>query len=106
MIATHIRKEFIWLHQLCSEIGFGHKAMNINCDSQRKIFMEKNPAYHSKRNHIYVQYHFMRDMVETKKVLLEKVDTLENIENSLTNSMSVVKFSWCREEVGIVTLGM
>jgi hypothetical protein len=34
----------------------------------------KNHAYHSKMKHIDVKYHFMRDMVESNKVLLEKVD--------------------------------
>jgi hypothetical protein len=45
-------------------------------------------------------------MVEINKVLLEKVDTLENIEDSLTNSMSFMKFSWCREVMGIVAQGL
>jgi hypothetical protein len=45
-------------------------------------------------------------MVESNKVLLEKVDMLENITYLLTKSMSVVKFSWCREEMGIVSLGL
>jgi hypothetical protein len=44
--------------------------------------------------------------VESNKVLLEKVDTLENIADSLTKSMSVVKFSWCREAMGITTLSL
>jgi hypothetical protein len=44
--------------------------------------------------------------VERNKVLLEKVDMLENIIDSLTKSMSVVKFSWCREEMGISSLGL
>jgi hypothetical protein len=56
-------------------------------------------------NHIDLYYHFVRDMVERKKVLLEKVVTLENIADSLTKSMSAVKFSWCREAMGIVALG-
>jgi hypothetical protein len=47
----------------------------------------------------------MRDMVESNKVILEKVDMLENIAVSLSKSVSVVKFSWCREEMGIVSLG-
>jgi hypothetical protein len=45
-------------------------------------------------------------MVESYKVLLEKVDMLENIMDSLTKSMSVVKFSWWREAMGIVVLGL
>ena len=40
--------------------------------------MAKNPAYHSKKKHIDVQYHFVRDMIEYKKVLLLKVETLKN----------------------------
>jgi hypothetical protein len=79
--------------------------MKISCNSQSTIFLQKNPAYHSKNKHIYVQYHFMRDMVESNKVMLEKLDTLENIADSLTKFSSVVKFSWCREAMGIVSLG-
>ena len=47
----------------------------INYDNQRAIFLAKNLAYHSKTKHIDVQYHFVRDMVKDKKVLLVKVDT-------------------------------
>jgi hypothetical protein len=47
----------------------------------------------------------MRDMVDIKKVLLEKVETLENIVDSLTNYETVVKLYWCREEMGIVSMG-
>jgi hypothetical protein len=39
-----------------------------------------------------------------KKLLLEMVDTLENITYSLTKSLSVVKLSWCREAIGINSL--
>jgi hypothetical protein len=61
----------------------------------------KNPTYHSKTKHIDIQYHFVRDMVEEKKVLLMKVDTLKNVVDSLTKSMSTEKFSWCRGSMGI-----
>jgi hypothetical protein len=80
--------------------------MKISCDNQSTIFLVKNPTYHSKTNHIVLQYHFVRDMVESNKVLLEKVDTLENIPYLLTMSVSVVKFSWCRYAMGIATLGL
>ena len=46
----------------------------------------------------------MREMVENKKVLLEKVDTLKNVAYSLMKFMSTKKFSWRREGMGIVTL--
>jgi len=40
-------------------------------------------------------------MIEYKKVLLVKVDTLKNIADALTKSVSSRKFSWCREAMGI-----
>jgi hypothetical protein len=106
-MTTHGRKEAVWLQRFCSEIGFEQRAMKVSCDNQSSISLEKNPSYLSKTKNIDVQYHFIRDMVESNKVLVEKVDTLENIADSLTKSMSiVVKFSRCREAMGIVSLGM
>ena len=78
--------------------------MGIDCDSQSAIFLAKNPVYHSRTKHIDVQYHFFRDMVESMKVLLEKVDTLKNVADSLTKYVSTEKFSWCRAVMGIFAL--
>jgi hypothetical protein len=69
-----------------------------------QFFLAKNPTYHSKTKHIDIQYHFVRDMVEEKKVLLMKVDTLKNVANSLKKSVSTKKFSWCRGSMGIASL--
>ena len=96
MEATHARKEVVWLQRLCSGIGFVQKGVRLECDSQSAIFLEKNPAYHAKTKHIDVQYHFVRDMVEDKKVLLEKVDTLKNIVDLLMTFISIEKLFWSR----------
>jgi hypothetical protein len=64
MAATHASKEAVWLQILCLGIGLVEKVVRIDCDSQSGIFLAKNPAYHSNTNHIDIQYHFVRDMVE------------------------------------------
>jgi hypothetical protein len=51
-----------------------------------------------------MQYHVVRDVVEEKKVLLMKVETLKNVSNSLKKSVSTEKFSWCRGSMGITVL--
>jgi hypothetical protein len=79
--------------------------MKISCDIQSTIFLANNLAYHLKTKNIDVQYHFIRDMVESNKVLLDKVDTLENIADLLAKFVSSVKFSWCIEAMGIAALG-
>ena len=82
-------------------MGLVQEAIRIDCDSESEIFLAKNLAYHSKTKHIDVQYHFLRDMIEDKKVVLVKVDTLKNTVDVLTKSVSSKKFSWCRETMGI-----
>jgi hypothetical protein len=104
MAATHASKESIWLQILCSSIGLVQQVVRIDCNGQSAIFLTKNPTHHSKKKHIDIQYHFVRDMVEKKKVLLMKVDTLKNVVDSLTKSLSTEKFSWCRGSMGIDAL--
>ena len=84
--------------------GVSQGAKRIDYDNQSEIFLAKNFSYHSKTKHIDVQYHFVRDMIENKKVLLLKVDTLKNTANSLTKSVSFEKFFWCRETMGVSRL--
>eukprot|EP00253_Pinus_taeda_P019569 PITA_19569 len=105
MVNTHASNEAVWLQRLCSSMRLVQEAIMIDYDSQSAIFLAKNPAYHSKVKHIDVQYHFVRDMIEEKKVLLVKVDTLKNIVDALTKYVSSEKFSWCIETMGISGMG-
>jgi len=66
--------------------------------------LAKNPADHSKTKHINVHYHFARDIVEDKKLLLVKVETFMNIVDALTKFVSIENFSWYREIMGIAGL--
>jgi phosphoribosyl-AMP cyclohydrolase len=104
MTYTHPTKEAVWLKILCSGIGLVQQVVRIDCDKHSAIFLSKNSTYHSKTNHIDIQYHFVRDMVEEKKVLLMKLDTLEIVTISLTNYVSIEKFYWCRGSMGIISL--
>ena len=63
-----------------------------------------NHDYHSKMKHIDVQYHFMGDMVESKKAMLKKFETLENVLVLLKKSMNIENLSWCREAMSIFDL--
>lgn len=74
MEATHASKEAIQLMKLCLKLGLSSKAIAIQCDSKSAIFLAKNLTFYVKTNHIDIYYHFMRDMVEDGKEILDKVD--------------------------------
>ena len=105
MATTHACKEAIWLKRLCSDIEIKQGAVTIYSDSRSAICLAKNPTFHAKTKHIDVQYHFVRDMVEDDKVKLEKVETLINVVDALTNLRRIEKFRWCSDSMGLSTLG-
>jgi hypothetical protein len=43
---------------------------------------------------IHIQYHFVRDMVEDGKVILDKVETMHNFVDVLKKSVNTCKFKW------------
>lgn len=55
--------------------------VGTDCDSKSVMFLE-SIVYGSKTTHMYVEYHFVRYIIEENKVLLVKVDTLKNIVDS------------------------
>ena len=101
MATTRVSKEAVLLQRLCSTMGLVQGDTRIDCDNESAIFLA---TYHSKTKHIDVQYHFVKDMIEDKKLLLVKVDTLKNTTDALTKSVSSEKFSSCRETMGIARL--
>eukprot|EP01018_Ginkgo_biloba_P035895 Gb_13769 [translate_table: standard] len=101
MAATHACKEAIWLNRLCSDIGLKQGAVTLSCDSQSAICLARNSTFHARTKHIDVQYHFVIDMVEDGKVMLEKVETVANVVDALTKPVSTTKFRWCSESMGL-----
>ena len=49
----------------------------INYDNTCAINMSKNPIMHSKTKHIPIKYHYLREQVYQKAVILEYIDTKE-----------------------------
>ena len=43
------------------------------------------------------QFNFVRDMVEDRKINLEKVDNIKNVIDALIKPVGTKKFRWCSE---------
>ncbi|KAE8691598.1 Transducin/WD40 repeat-like superfamily protein isoform 2 [Hibiscus syriacus] len=70
--------------QLIEDLGVVQSHINLYCDSQSAIHLEKNQVYHSRTKHIDVKYHFVREIFEEGKILLQKITTLENPADMMT----------------------
>eukprot|EP00253_Pinus_taeda_P025652 PITA_25652 len=89
--ASDASKEAIWLKGLLDEIGRTQEKANVLSDSQSAIHLSTNPTYDSKTKHIDVRYHFLRHVIDGRKVALKKVHTRENCADIFTNPVTVEK---------------
>ena len=71
---------------------------NLYCGSQSVIHLCKNSSFHAKSKHIDVRYHWIQDVLEEKKMYIEKIHTDENGSNMMTKCSPRKKIEVCRQK--------
>ena len=70
--------QVIWTKQTLEDLPVKYEhPIVINCDNTCAISISKNLVMHSKTKHIPIKYHFLRDQVSQKVVILEYINTKE-----------------------------
>ena len=75
--ATEACKEALWLSYLVRDIGIIELPI-LHSDSQSATMQARNPVFHAKMKHVHVKYHFIRDVLDNKKIELVKLHTNDN----------------------------
>ncbi|CAA7059133.1 unnamed protein product [Microthlaspi erraticum] len=99
--ATEACKEVLWMKNFLADIGFKQDKYVLLCDSQSAICLGKNSTFHSRSKHIDRRYHWIRDVVASKEVELEKVHTDDNGADMMTKSLPRWKLEVCRGIAGM-----
>lgn len=86
-------KEAVYLRRLVNEIGCFSTDLPIcvygdNISAQQ---LAKNHMYHARSKHIDIRYHFIRELVETKEIVLKYIDTSNMIADICTKNLSKQK---------------
>ena len=71
------------------------------CDNQSAIHLSKNASFHSRSKHIDVRYHWIRDVLNSKQMQIEKVHTDDNGADMLTKVVTRGKLEVCRRLAGM-----
>jgi hypothetical protein len=112
MAATQGAKEAIWVRRLLTEIGrssltshdsrlLGTRQRTHSDGYQGALDLAKNPQFHDKTKHIDIQQHWIREVLEAKKITLEYVPTAEQIADVFTKPLARDAFEKFRWGVGI-----
>lgn len=66
------------------------------CDNQSTIALASNPIFHARTKHVEVDYHFIREKVLNKQVLIQHIGSLAQIadvfyKGSFSGSVSILE---------------
>ena len=70
-------------------------------NSQSAIHLTKNDAYHSKTKHIGVKYHYGKDTITVREIVVKKTHTSEKPVDMLAKPLPIAKFEHCLGLVGV-----
>ena len=105
MAQTQAAKEAIWLTRLLSELDIGlslpGKPVLIKADNQGAIAIASDPRFHTRTKHIDIQWHFVRDQVETGAVEFSWIPTNFMAADGLTKALSNEKFAAFLRQIGL-----
>eukprot|EP00921_Rhytidocystis_pertsovi_P024188 GHVQ01038870.1.p1 GENE.GHVQ01038870.1~~GHVQ01038870.1.p1 ORF type:complete len:202 (-),score=4.19 GHVQ01038870.1:19-624(-) len=94
-------QEAIYLRSLLCELKWLHVSSGVTIfeDNQGCIALANNPVLQKRGKHIDIRYHFVRNLVSSKCIILKYVSTNEMIADSLTKSVPKPKVDFCRNHM-------
>jgi hypothetical protein len=71
---ANITVELLWICALLQEHGIGHSTSPILwCDNIEATYMSVNPVFHASTKHVEINFHFVRDRVANKSMVVRFV---------------------------------
>jgi hypothetical protein len=99
---THAAKEALWLSMLRSEVlGKTHAPLTLYADNQGAIALARDDRFHARTKHIDIRYHFIRELVEQKKIMLTYTPSASNVADVLTKALASSQFKLLASKLGL-----
>jgi hypothetical protein len=101
--ACSATREAVWLRQLLCELGHSQDGAPTALyeDNEGCISLSENWRAERRTKHIEIQYHYVREQVEAKRVKLERISTAKQPADGFTKALPKPKFQWCCEQWNI-----
>lgn len=71
-------------------------------DNKPAIALAKNPVLHDRSKHIDLKFHFLRDCVDGGQLVIEFVETGQQLADILTKLLGRLRFSELKKMIGMV----
>ena len=84
-------QDAVWLRSFLQHLKIVKTALEsviIFCDNTTALAMAKDPKYHGKTKHIKKRYHYIRDVIIEKDVVLKHISTSNMVADPLTKPIA------------------
>jgi hypothetical protein len=98
---AHTAAEVRWLTHLLGELGVTTPTPTLLCDNIGATYLCANPVFHSRMKHIALDYHFVRQLVQSGQIKVSHISTNDQLADILTKPLSRTRFTQIRDKMGV-----
>jgi hypothetical protein len=91
MALSDCSRQVSWIRSIFFELGMRLGPIPIYADNQGSIFIGSNPVQEIRTKHIDVKYHYVRECIAVKKIVLYHVPTEDNTADIFTKNLGCLK---------------
>ena len=103
VITSKVVKEVGWLRKFLIRLGIVPlvvSALVLSCDNSEAMAQYKQPGNNQKGNHIERKYHLIHEIVMRGVVVVEKIASIENLEDIFMKIFSTRLFDGHMDNLG------
>lgn len=97
--------EVNWLQNLIKELHISLPTVpTVFCDNVGVTYLCKNPVFHSRMKHIAVDFHFVRNQVQSGSIRVTHLHSADQLADMMTKAQIKILFQQHLSKLGIVEL--
>ena len=97
--------EIKWFKSLLHELGLSFRSPPVLwCDNIGATYLSSNPVFHVRTKHMEIDFHFVRDMVAAKHLLVRFISSQDQLADLLTKPISFSQFALFRTKLNVLPI--
>ena len=96
--------ELTWLESILSDLGITPTSLStLLCDNLSATYLTANPILHARTKHVEIDFHFVRERVAAKSLVVRFIPSNEQLADCLTKPLPTLPFQSLRTKLSVLT---